>query len=53
MIIILDVIFVCYLYQRWVYSVDKSRPSEWVDGKEQEKLLKEKEEAEKLGKGQP
>lgn len=25
-----DIIFICYLYQRWIYSVDKSRPSEWV-----------------------
>lgn len=26
-----DVIFICYLYQRWQYRVDKTRPSEWVD----------------------
>eukprot|EP00923_Selenidium_pygospionis_P006907 GHVN01011882.1.p1 GENE.GHVN01011882.1~~GHVN01011882.1.p1 ORF type:complete len:769 (+),score=170.80 GHVN01011882.1:85-2391(+) len=24
-----DIIFVCYLYQRWAYRVDKTRPSEW------------------------
>lgn len=35
---VLDIIFVCYLYQRWIYSVDKSRPSEWV---EQQTLLSE------------
>jgi len=25
-----DVIFILYIYQRWIYSVDKTRPSQWV-----------------------
>merc|ERR1719277_1121215 len=25
-----DIIFFIYLYQRWVYRVDKTRPSQWV-----------------------
>jgi hypothetical protein len=24
-----DLIFVCYLYQRWLYGVDKKRPNEF------------------------
>merc|ERR1719331_2863139 len=26
-----DIIFLVYCYQRYVYRVDKSRPSQWVD----------------------
>lgn len=33
-----DVIFLCYLYQRWVYSVDKTRPSEWVAPASEDKV---------------
>ncbi|KAF8821546.1 cleft lip and palate transmembrane protein 1 (clptm1) protein [Cardiosporidium cionae] len=26
-----DIIFVVYIYQRWIYKVDKTCPSEWVE----------------------
>merc|ERR1712061_40554 len=29
-----DIIFFIYIYQRWKYSVDKTRPSMWVEQEE-------------------
>jgi len=46
-----DVIFLIYLYQRWVYPVDKTRVNEFGFGGEDEtaekKLITEKEEEDK------
>jgi len=36
-----DVIFVIYLYQRWIYKVDKNRGPWAQEKKEQEKPLEE------------
>ena len=45
-----DVIFLIYLYQRWVYPVDKTRVNEFGFGGEDEtaekKLITEKQEEE-------
>jgi len=31
-----DVIFVCYVYQRWAYRVDKNRPNRWTQAADAE-----------------
>eukprot|EP01068_Selenidium_serpulae_P015673 Selendium_serpulae@DN6231_c4_g1_i4.p1 len=36
-----DVIFFCYLYQRWAYRVDRTRASEWIDPAETERFRRE------------
>jgi len=30
-----DIVFIVYLYQRWAYPVDRSRPAESIDGEEE------------------
>jgi hypothetical protein len=37
----LDVIFVCYIYQRWIYRVDFSRRTSESDAHPQESLKKD------------
>jgi len=32
-----DIIFFIYIYQRWAYRTDKSRPSMWVEGEAEKK----------------
>jgi hypothetical protein len=47
-----DIVFVLFLYQRYIYGVDPSRVNEFgqvLDPKQREKLEKEKKELEKDG----
>eukprot|EP01070_Trichotokara_eunicae_P011786 Trichotokara_eunicae@DN78_c0_g1_i1.p1 len=49
-----DIIFICYIYQRWIYATDKTRPSEWMDPAlvakevEKKKALEEKQKEDEL-----
>lgn len=36
-----DIIFFCYLYQRWAYRVDHSRPNAWTHSLPPEERTKE------------